>query len=210
MGEPSGAPPLAGMPPEDRLDSWKEIAAYLERDVSTVQRWEKREGMPVRRHVHEKLGSVYASRSELDTWMRRRNSRLTHEETETEKLEGSDRSTAVDDDTNPMLASVKLPTSPSTPRRRRLSTVVGFLTTGALLLAAGATWWLVQRTDFLWRNPLDDAQFQIVTDFDGTEQAAAVSRDGRFVAFASDRVGPMDVWVTQVGTGRASRPTELL
>ena len=34
----------------DRLDSWKEIAAYLNRDVTTVQRWEKREGMPVHRH----------------------------------------------------------------------------------------------------------------------------------------------------------------
>ena len=43
---------------DNRLDSWKEIAAYLKRDVSTVQRWEKREGMPVHRHVHDKLGSV--------------------------------------------------------------------------------------------------------------------------------------------------------
>jgi hypothetical protein len=25
-----------------RLESWKEIAAYLGRDVTTVQRWEKR------------------------------------------------------------------------------------------------------------------------------------------------------------------------
>jgi hypothetical protein len=38
--------------PEERLDSWKEIAAYLNRDVTTVQRWEKREGMPVHRHLH--------------------------------------------------------------------------------------------------------------------------------------------------------------
>ena len=38
--------------------------------------------------------------------------------------------------------------------------------------------------------------------FGGTEQAAAVSRDGRFVAFLSDRDGRMDVWVTQVGTGQ--------
>src|SRR5260221_9668904 len=53
-------------PSEDRLDSWKEIAAYLNRDVTTVQRWEKREGMPVHRHLHDKLGSVYASRAELD------------------------------------------------------------------------------------------------------------------------------------------------
>src|SRR5688500_14259503 len=59
-------PPPSAPPGEDRLDSWKEIAAYLKRDVKTVQRWEKREGMPVRRHVHEKLGSVYAFRSELD------------------------------------------------------------------------------------------------------------------------------------------------
>ena len=54
----------------DRLDSWKAIAAYLKRDVTTVQRWEKRERMPVHRHVHDKLGSVYAFRSELDAWSR--------------------------------------------------------------------------------------------------------------------------------------------
>ena len=41
-----------------RLDAWKEIARYLGRDVTTVRRWEKREGLPVHRHRHEKLGSV--------------------------------------------------------------------------------------------------------------------------------------------------------
>lgn len=56
------------MEPSDRLDSWKDIATYLQRDVSTVQRWEKREGMPVYRHQHDRLGSVYAFRSELDAW----------------------------------------------------------------------------------------------------------------------------------------------
>jgi eukaryotic-like serine/threonine-protein kinase len=59
-------------PREDRLDSWKEIAAYLNRDVTTVQRWEKREGMPVHRHLHDQMGSVYASRAELDAWTRSR------------------------------------------------------------------------------------------------------------------------------------------
>ena len=53
---------------ERRLDSWKEIAAYLSRDMTTVQRWEKREGMPVHRHVHDKRGSVYALSSEIDAW----------------------------------------------------------------------------------------------------------------------------------------------
>jgi DNA-binding winged helix-turn-helix (wHTH) protein len=57
---------------ENRLDSWKEIAAYLRREVTTVRRWEKREGMPVRRHIHDKLGSVYAFRTELDAWTRSR------------------------------------------------------------------------------------------------------------------------------------------
>ena len=51
MGEPSYEIPPVEKTPEKRLDSWKEIAAYLKRDVTTVQRWEKREGMPVHRHV---------------------------------------------------------------------------------------------------------------------------------------------------------------
>ncbi len=72
MREPPPDSPPSMSPPEDRLDSWKEIAAYLERDVTTVQRWEKREGMPVHRHLHDRLGSVYASRSELDSWARSR------------------------------------------------------------------------------------------------------------------------------------------
>src|SRR5688572_1008460 len=55
-----------------RLDSWKEIAAYLRRDVTTVRRWEKREGLPVHRHVHAKLGSVYAYADEIDEWSERR------------------------------------------------------------------------------------------------------------------------------------------
>jgi eukaryotic-like serine/threonine-protein kinase len=52
----------------DILESWKEIAAYLKRDVTTVQRWEKREGLPVHRHVHDKSGSVFALKPELDRW----------------------------------------------------------------------------------------------------------------------------------------------
>lgn len=55
-----------------RLDSWKEIAAYLRRGARTVQRWEREEGLPVHRLPHEKLGSVYAFKSELDAWFTRR------------------------------------------------------------------------------------------------------------------------------------------
>src|ERR1700687_6113652 len=79
MGDPSPGTPPPERPPEDRLDSWKEIAAYLNRDVTTVQRWEKREGMPVRRHLHDRMGSVYASRAELEAWARGRNLRAAQE-----------------------------------------------------------------------------------------------------------------------------------
>jgi Tol biopolymer transport system component len=53
-----------------RLESWKEIAAYLRRDVTTVQRWERLEGLPVHRHLHDRQASVYAYVEELDEWRR--------------------------------------------------------------------------------------------------------------------------------------------
>lgn len=54
----------------DRLDSWKAIASYVNREVRTVQLWEKREGMPVHRHFHSRLGTVFAFRSEIEAWSR--------------------------------------------------------------------------------------------------------------------------------------------
>lgn len=74
------------------------------------------------------------------------------------------------------------------------------LAAAGVALAIGGSLWL-KRTEYFWRNPIADARFQTVTDFDGLEQSAAVSRDGHFVAFLSDRDGPMDVWVTQAGSG---------
>lgn len=185
MGEPfPGAPPSV-TPPEDRLDSWKEIAAYLNRDVTTVQRWEKREGMPVHRHLHDRMGSVYASRVELDAWARTRNLRAAQEN-------GN---------------NAPSPNPPAQPPRSAISTsltrwrLVLPLAAAAAALAIGAGLWF-QMTEYFWRSPIADARFQTVTDFDGAEQAAAVSRDGHFVAFLSDRDGQTDVWVTQVGSGQ--------
>ena len=64
------------MEPADRLESWKEIAAYLKRDVRTVQRWEAFESLPVHRHQHKKRGSVYAHPAELDAWRDSRRAEL--------------------------------------------------------------------------------------------------------------------------------------
>ena len=56
----------------DRLDSWKEIAAYLKQGVRTVQRWEREEGLPVHRPPGKKRGTVYAFQSQLDAWFQER------------------------------------------------------------------------------------------------------------------------------------------
>ncbi|MDA2931127.1 tetratricopeptide repeat protein [Acidobacteria bacterium AH-259-O06] len=63
-------------PADERLDSWKEIATYLDRDVRTVQRWEQEEGLPIRRHIHNTQVSVYAYRSEIDAWLGKRSTGL--------------------------------------------------------------------------------------------------------------------------------------
>jgi hypothetical protein len=54
--------------PEERLDSWKEIAAYLKRGVRTVQRWERSSGLPVHRLELDRQGAVFAYKPELDAW----------------------------------------------------------------------------------------------------------------------------------------------
>jgi hypothetical protein len=62
-----------------RLDSWKDIATYLRRDVRTVIRWEKEKGLPVRRVPGGQRKAVFAYTSELDAW-------LTDEESEPQGL----------------------------------------------------------------------------------------------------------------------------
>src|SRR6266576_6465379 len=70
----SGATPGSGEPtsPGKKLDSWGEIASYLGREVRTVQRWERTEGLPVNRHEHKKKSTVYAYAGELDAWIKQR------------------------------------------------------------------------------------------------------------------------------------------
>ena len=61
--------------PGDRLDSWKEIAAYLKHSERTVRRWQE-EGLPVHRHAHKKRAGVYAYKPELDGWWNNGHARL--------------------------------------------------------------------------------------------------------------------------------------
>lgn len=50
------------------LNSWKEIAGYLNRGVRTVQRWERELGLPVRRPRGKTRSAVIAIAAELDDW----------------------------------------------------------------------------------------------------------------------------------------------
>jgi tetratricopeptide (TPR) repeat protein len=57
---------------DDRLNSWKEIASALNREVRTVQMWEKQEGLPIHRHFHNRRSTVFAFRAEIEAWAKRR------------------------------------------------------------------------------------------------------------------------------------------
>ena len=143
--------------------------------------------MPVHRHLHDRMGSVYAFRSELDAWARtphpgRRSRRPASVAAGPAPVDGP-------------------PVSPLRTRRVAL-----WASLAVVLLAPLVVWTLRMRGGTAERL-FAQARFQPLTDFEGIEQAAALSRDGRFVAFQSDRDGRMDVWVTQLGTGRFTNLT---
>jgi TolB-like protein len=54
----------------NRVDGWKGIADYLDRDVTTVIRWAKFHGLPVnRRPAGSPRRAVFALKSEIDAWV---------------------------------------------------------------------------------------------------------------------------------------------
>ncbi|MDQ3230160.1 MAG: DNA-binding protein, partial [Pseudomonadota bacterium] len=71
-----------------------------------------------------------------------------------------------------------------------------------LLVAAAWVLWLLVRNDHFWRNPLADARYTRVTDFEGVAPSVAISRDGTRIAFLASRDGQLDAWITRAGTGQ--------
>ena len=69
-------------------------------------------------------------------------------------------------------------------------------------IAAVAAWLGRRESPAAMENPLATAHFTRLTDFEGAELDATVSRDGKFVTFLADRGGPFHVWLGQIGTGR--------
>src|SRR5215467_1604795 len=182
-------------PGRDRLDSWKEIALYLNHGVRTVQRWEQEEGLPVHRLAHEKRGTVHAYKRELDQWWKSRASELggdTPDAAAGPEDQGSfevpDRSRLEEKDQRRL------------GKRRRIPLVAAISLTLIIVVAAGI--WLFRRGSA--RKP--ESLTQITTDSGGATQPA-LSPDGRLIAYVSDRGddGGRDLWIQQIQGSQAVR-----
>jgi Tol biopolymer transport system component/predicted Ser/Thr protein kinase len=88
------------------------------------------------------------------------------------------------------------------PHPRRLRSVLVASLAIVAIVATGIGAWLLTRRDYFWRNPLNGARFTRFTDWPTSELDAAVSADGKFATFLSDRDGVFDVWIGQIGSGQ--------
>ena len=128
--------PASGLSAPDRLDSWKEIAAYLKREVRTAQRWEKNEGLPVHRHQHDKLSSVFAYRREIDAWWQERQQVL-----EKDVEPGAEPAPPMGPNPEPLPEPVPPEVISAMPVPGRLRrTAVTLLVVGAFVIAVGAAY----------------------------------------------------------------------
>src|SRR6478735_3340912 len=180
MSDANALPPEGLAPPvaaDDRLHSWKEIAAYLKRDIRTVQRWEKLESLPVRRHQHQKRGSAFAYRDELDAWWRTRG------------YEVDDATLPVDADQAPVDAGTQgadaLPVAILAPETRRVQGALPWIVTG-IALAVAAFSYAARHPSTRTEPPVQ--RFQLLAPPEHSLTPAlglALSPDGQRLAFVS-------------------------
>jgi Tol biopolymer transport system component len=90
--------------------------------------------------------------------------------------------------------------APWAPARTTRRTWLPWVALAVLTSAVGV--WEARRPPIVQENPLANARFSRFTDWEGMEAGAEISPDGKFVAFKADRDGQIDLWVSQVGTGR--------
>lgn len=185
---------------ETRLDSWKEIAEYLRRDVSTVRRWETREGLPVHRHLHHKLGSVYAFKSEIDDWWQSRRGDEPLHDSPPSIVESHSRSFAGNEAAHPDSRSLPNTSVPPTARAgvsKRAATIAGgLLTVGALSYA------VLGRSEPERKAPPTLAPVHRQVTFTGNEGAPTISPDGRRIAYVSDEKPEKHLMVQELDGGQ--------
>jgi len=165
-------------PPHDRgakLDSWKEIAAYLNRDIRTVQRWEKTASLPVRRLQKPGLRAVFAYTADLDDWIQLNSTTTAAETTSSMATEG-------DGETENEPSAVVGPDPqepPKFPKMKTLAAVVAVIA-GTLTLLL---WWYFNRQSEATTGFHLSSSRPITSD-PGSERDPDISPDGKYVAYS--------------------------
>ena len=217
--QPRSNPPPAIFPGRRRLDSWKEIASYLNRSEKTVRRWEESEGLPVHRLLHEKRSSVYAYTDERETWWKSRKSKdaidVDSSDEESPDLEGesviageafAQRSvTSISSGRTGDTDEMQVELAPARVRFN-VKTLVGFL---ILLVAAGILIFLSRER----HSRMQSSQTQTVTTtvktfplmtYPGEIQGLALSPDASQIAFTwnGPNLAKWDIYMQHIGGDR--------
>ena len=156
---------------EQRLESWKAIAAYLGREVRTVQRWEKTESLPIHRHHHAKLGSVFAFASELRQWQNSRRNLMVGSEIGIPKNSGESPLPSI------QIAAAASSVSRNQPRSRSRRAII--LGVGALCLLATFLSFIVAR-----RESPTSYEPVFLTTYEGRQYSPSFSPDGSSIAYS--------------------------
>ncbi len=167
----SSDPPATSSGRGARLDSWKEIAAYLNRDIRTVQRWEKTANLPVRRLQKPGLRAVFAYSIDLDEWLEKQAGSLPAIDA-TEPPESEPAS-------EPLAAAPDLDPPPASHRSRVTLAVALFVLAAAAL--AGSAYYLKFRVPAASFGPLASRP---ITSDPGSERDPDISPDGKYVAYS--------------------------
>ena len=125
--------------PGKRLDSWKEIAAFLGRAERTVKRWETERGLPVHRVPGGGRSAVFAYSDELADWLKGTSPELETDDSGFGEIEDRKAETSADPSTLtpvPLTPQTPVPTAVgSWPLSRLAAWLVPFVLAGGLILA---------------------------------------------------------------------------
>ena len=216
--QPRSNPPPAIFPGRRRLDSWKEIASYLDRSEKTVRRWEEREGLPVHRLLHEKRSSVYAYTNELETWWKSRKLQDAIDVDPSGESPGLEDQSVIAEETFPLpsiaaISSCRTGNRDETqvhlaPARVRFNvkTLVGCL---LLLVATGILIFLSRERHFQRQSSQTQTvrttvkTFPLMT-FSGEIEGLALSPDASQIAFTwnGPNLAKWDIYVQRIGGDR--------
>lgn len=183
---------------QDRLGSWKEIAAYLRTAERTVQRWETEEGLPIHRLTHRKRSTVFAYKSEIETWLDERSSKA---QVVPPAHAPAQQAESIEPAPAPVKREAPAPTQ-SAPNRKPWVAIAAV----AAIAALGFSLWNRGEGPSVQAPPPAATP---LTDLAGQEITPALSPDGSQVAFAwrKGEGSNFDIYVMDVPGGEPRRFT---